>query len=224
MELKYYKVLGEGLINRGFQWKPGKWNEILEEDINHKEDGEACGTGLHVFRGKPNWNYIPYLPDHTYRVVGVQGLLGKDKEKSRFRRVKLAPLPMTLEEILGENRDGMKGAHLNRANLTRANLTCANLTHANLTDADLTDADLTDADLTYANLTDADLTYANLTGADLTDADLFRANLTRANLTRANLTRANLTRADLTRADLTDAHGCRNIDELSKEQKESAHC
>ena len=209
MELKYYKVLDEGLINRGFQWKPGKWNEILEEDINHKEDGEACGTGLHVFRGKPNWNYTPYLPDHTYRVVGVQGLLGKDKEKSRFRRVKLAPLPMTLEEILGENRDGMKGAHLNRANLTRANLTCANLTRA-----DLTYANLTGADLTYANLTGADLTYANLTGADLTDADLFRANLTCANLTHANLTDA----------DLTDAHGCRNIDELSKEQKESAHC
>ena len=174
METKYYKVLGEGLKNRNFQWKPGKWNEIPKKQINHNQDGDACGIGLHVFNERPDWFYISYLPDHTYRVVDVEGLLGKDKEKSRFRRVKLAPLPMTLEEILGENRDGMKGAHLNRANLT--------------------DADLTDADLTYANLTGADLTYANLTGADLTYANL------------------------------TGAHGCKKLKQISKEQKESAHC
>ena len=164
MELKYYKVLGEGLKNRNFQWKPGKWNEIPEKQINHNQDGDACGIGLHVFNERPDWFYISYLPDHTYRVVDVEGLLGKDKEKSRFRRVKLAYLPMSLSEILGEKRDGMKGAYLTNANLTNA--------------------DLSNADLTYANLT-----YANLTGADL-----------------------------------TGAHGCRNIDELSKEQKESAHC
>ena len=84
---KYYKVLGEGLKNRNFQWKPGKWNEIPEKQINHNQDGNACGIGLHVFNGKPNWWYTSYLPDHTYRVVDVEGLLGKDEEKSRFRRV-----------------------------------------------------------------------------------------------------------------------------------------
>ena len=199
METKYYKVLGEGLKNRNFQWKPGKWNEIPEKQINHNQDGNACGIGLHVFNGKPNWWYTSYLPDHTYRVVDVEGLLGKDEEKSRFRRVKLAYLPMSLTEILGEKRDGMKGA-----DLTGADLTGAKLCRADLYNANLTDANLTDANLIRANLWCADLTDANLTDANLTDANLIDANLTDANLTYA--------------------HGCKNLDELSKIQKESAHC
>ena len=165
-KVEYFKVLGEGLKTKdGFQWKPGQWNE--EPDA--VKNGMACGIGLHVFIGKPNWNYIKYIPDHTYRVVAVQGKCGSDDEKARFRRVKLALLPMTLEEILGKKKDGMKGADLSWANLSRANLSGANLS--------------------WANLSGADLSWANLSGADL-----------------------------------SGAHFCKDMKELSKEQKKQAHC
>ena len=161
-KVEYFKVLGEGLKTRDgqFQWKPGQWNE----EPAAVKNGMACGIGLHVFVGKPNWNYTRYIPDHTYWVVAVQGKCGSDDEKARFRRVKLALLPMTLEEILGEKKDGMKGANLSRANLSRANL------------------------------------Y------------------------EANLYEANLSGADLSGADLSGAHFCKDMKELSKEQKKQAHC
>ena len=191
-KVEYFKVLGEGLKTRDgqFQWKPGQWNE----EPAAVKDGEACGIGLHVFIGKPNWNYTRYIPDHTYRVVAVQGKCGSDDEKARFRRVKLALLPMTLEEILGEKKDGMKGANLSRANLSRADLSGANLSGA------------------------------NLSGADLSGADLSGANLYKANLSGANLYKANLSGADLSGADLSGAHFCKDMKELSKEQKKQAHC
>ena len=117
-KVEYFKVLGEGLKTRDgkYQWKPGQWNE----EPAAVKDGEACGIGLHVFIGKPNWNYTRYIPDHTYRVIAVQGKCGSDLEKARFRRVKLALLPMTLKEILGEKKDGLKGANLSWANLSGA--------------------------------------------------------------------------------------------------------
>ena len=157
-KVEYFKVLGEGLKTRDgqFQWKPGQWNE----EPAAVKDGEACGIGLHVFIGKPNWNYTRYIPDHTYRVVAVQGKCGSDDEKARFRRVKLALLPMALEEILGEKKDGMKGADLSGADLSRA---------------DLSGADLSGADLSGADLSRADLSGADLSGADLSGADLFNA-------------------------------------------------
>ena len=188
--VKYYKVLGEGLRTRdGFQWKPGKWNMIKKEDIDHEEDGRACGTGLHVFVDKPNWNYQRYLPDHTYEVLEVAEKLGENEEKARFRKVKIAALPMSLEELLGKNKDGFKGACLQDANLS---------------DADLTDADLRGADLQGANLSCARLTDADLSGVNLFGANLFKADLTHANLAGANLREADLSRAYLFRADLSD--------------------
>ena len=137
-KVEYFKVLGEGLKTRDgkYQWKPGQWNE--EPDA--VKNGMACGIGLHVFVGKPNWNYIRYIPDHTYRVIGVQGKCGSDDEKARFRSVKLALLPMTLEEILGKKKDGMKGAYLSRADLSWADLSWADLSGADLSGANLSNA------------------------------------------------------------------------------------
>ena len=157
-KVEYFKVLGEGLKTRDgkYQWKPGQWNE--EPDA--VKNGMACGIGLHVFVGKPNWCYTRYIPDHTYRVIGVQGKCGSDDEKARFRSVKLALLPMTLEEILGKKKDGMKGADLSGADLSGA---------------DLSWADLSGADLSRADLSRADLSGADLSGADLSGADLFNA-------------------------------------------------
>ena len=196
-KVEYFKVLGEGLKTRDgkYQWKPGQWNE--EPDA--VKDGEACGIGLHVFIDKPNWCYIRYIPDHTYRVIGVQGKCGSDLEKARFRRVKLALLPMSLEEILGEKKDGMKGANLSGANLSWA-------------------------DLSGANLSGANLSWADLSGADLSGADLSGANLSGANLSGANLSWADLSGAGLSGADLSGAHFCKDMKELSEEQKKQAHC
>ena len=121
-EIQYYKVLGEGLKTReGFQWQPGEWNT----QPNGVADGKACGIGLHVWKDRPRYGNIPYLPDHTYRVIDVDGLCGEDEEKARFRRLKLATLPMTLEEILGPEKDGLSYANLSRADLSGADLSGA---------------------------------------------------------------------------------------------------
>ena len=162
MEIQYFKVLGEGLKTRdGFQWKPGEWNI----EPNAVMDGQACGIGLHVWKNRPQYRYIPYLPDHTYRVIDVDGLCGEDGEKSRFRAVKLAKLPMTLEEILGPEKDGLFHAELSRANLSDANLIGANLSWANLSDVNLSEADLSGANLSDVNLSGASLSGANLSRA-----------------------------------------------------------
>ena len=221
-KVEYFKVLGEGLKTRDgkYQWKPGQWNE----EPAAVKDGEACGIGLHVFIGKPNWNYTRYIPDHTYRVIAVQGKCGSDLEKARFRRVKLALLPMTLKEILGEKKDGMKGANLSWANLSWANLSWANLSRANLSGADLSWANLSGADLSRANLSRANLSRANLSGANLSRADLSGADLSWANLSGADLSGANLSGANLSGANLSGAHFCKDMKELSKEQKKQAHC
>ena len=162
MEIQYYKVLGEGLKTReGFQWKPGEWNT----EPNAVMDGQVCGIGLHVWKNRPQYRYITYLPDHTYRVIDVDGLCGEDEEKARFRSVKLAKLPMTLDEILGPEKNG-----LSYANLSRANLSEANLSRADLSGVDLSRADLSEADLSGAYLSEADLSRADLSGADLSGA------------------------------------------------------
>ena len=220
-EVEYFKVLGKGLKTRDdFQWAPGKWNKEPRAEVTT----EACGIGLHVWKNKPDWGVISYLPDHTYRVVGVDGLCGEDDKKARFRRVKLSLLPMTLEEILGPERDGFKGADLSRADLSDANLSRADLSDANLSRADLSDANLSGADLSDANLSRADLSRADLSDADLSGADLSRANLSDADLSDADLSRANLSDADLSGADLSNAHGCKDNPALSDEQRSAAHC
>ena len=206
MEIQYFKVLGEGLkTQEGFQWKPGEWNT----EPNAVMDGQVCGIGLHVWKDKPRYGNIPYLPDHTYRVIDVDGLCGEDEEKARFRSVKLAKLPMTLDEILGPEKNGLSYANLVEANLSWADLFRANLTWAYLSWADLFWANLSQANLTGANLTGANLIGANLSRANLVEADLFWANLSQANLTGANLYRA---------------HNCRDRSELSETQKKEAHC
>ena len=211
MEIQYYKVLGEGLKTReGFQWKPGEWNT----EPNAVMDGQVCGIGLHVWKNRPQYRYITYLPDHTYRVIDVDGLCGEDGEKSRFRRVKLATLPMTLEEILGPEKDG-----LSYANLIGANLSGANLSEANLSRADLSRADLSEADLSGANLSGANLYWADLSRANLSEANLYWANLSGATLYLADLSGANLYWADL-----SGAHGCMQNAFLSDRQREQAHC
>ena len=210
--VKYYKVLGEGLKTRyGFQWKPGKWNIVKKEDIDHEDDGRACGTGLHVFVDKPNWGYQRYLPDHTYEVLDVAEKLGEDKEKARFRKVKISAVPMSLEKLLGKNKDGFKGADLQDANLSDADLTDtdlrgADLECANLSRARLTDADLSGVNLLGANLFKADLTHANLAGADLREADLSRANLYRTDLSACIMPYANLSFAYIRETNFTNAN------------------
>lgn len=223
-KVEYFKVLGYELKTKnGFQWKPGQWNE----EPNAVKTDEACGIGLHVFVGKPNWNFTHYIPDHTYRVLDVEGKCGADKEKARFKRVKLARLPMTLEEILGTDRSGLKGAFLASADLSRAELYRADLSGATLYTADLISANLHSANLRGAVLVGSRLFRANLAAADLHEArldssDLTLANLQNANLSGADLYGANLEEADLTGANFTGALNCKHNKWLSGKQKKQA--
>ena len=204
---KYYKVLGEGLRTKfGYQWEPGKWNIVPEEEIDHNTNGKEDGAGLHVFMGRPNWNYQRYIPDHTYEVVDVSGLLGSYEWGARFRKVKLAPLPLSLKELLGKQRDGFKGVVLSRADLTEANLSRADLSNSDLYHANLNGANLSGASLCRTNLRGANLSGANLRGANLAGADLVFANLSEAKLSGAVLAGANLTEANLSYADLRGAN------------------
>ena len=131
-DMKMYKVLGEGLKTRdGFQWIPGQWNE----EPKGKKTNESCGIGLHVWKNKPNWGVVSYLPDHTYLVEEVDTLLGEDDEKARYMYVKIASLPLTLKELLRSDKKGLSGANLFRANLSGAYLFGANLFGADLSGA-----------------------------------------------------------------------------------------
>ena len=190
--MKFYKVLGEEFRTRnGFEYRIGEWMEEKDCEVSNT----ACGKGLHVWKNKPQFSVIHYLADHTFEAE-CEGLLGEDSEKARFRKVKLTRL-VSLRELLGEKRDGFKGADLSDANLSDANLlgadlSDANLSWANLLGANLSDANLSDANLSWANLSGANLSRANLLGADLSDANLSWANLSDANLSGANLSDANL--------------------------------
>ena len=139
---KMYKVLGEGLRTRdNYQWIPGQWNE----EPNSEKSDEACGKGLHVWKNRPQWSIIPYLPDHTYVVEEVEIVLGEDDEKARYKRVKISSLPLTLEDLLGKDRMGLKSTNLSWADLTGTDLTGADLTEANLIRANLSEANLMNA-------------------------------------------------------------------------------
>ena len=127
-DMKMYKVLGKELKTKfDFQWQPNKWNE----EPNGIKSNEACGIGLHVWKNKPRWDIINYMPDHTYLVEAVEGLLGEDYEKARYKRVKISSLPLTLEELLGKDRKGFSGADLSYAYLFDADLSYAKLSGAN---------------------------------------------------------------------------------------------
>lgn len=220
-EIKYFKVLGEGLKTRnGFQWIPGRWN--IEPKA--KKSVDVCGVGLHVWKNKPRWDIFPYMIDHTYRVEAVEDLCGEDDEKARFRRVKLARLPMTLDEILGRERKGLRDANLYRAELSHSNLSSADLSWTTLNRANLSGANLSGANLYHVNLSWANLSDANLSWVNLKGADLFGTNLSWANLTGVDLTKVYLSRAILQGATFYDAHGCRGKKELTDEQKKQAHC
>jgi hypothetical protein len=159
---KMYKVLGEGLKTRnGFQWVPGQWNE----EPNGMKSNEACGIGLHVWKDRPDWSVLRYLPDHTYLVEEVEGLLGEDEKKARYRRVKISALPLSLNDLLGDDRKELSRALLSGAHLSWANLSGADLSGANLSWANLYGADLSGADLYGADLSGADLSGAHLSGA-----------------------------------------------------------
>ena len=146
---KMFKVLGIKLTTRdGFQWTAGQWNE---EPSSVKTD-TACGKGLHVWKNRPQWSIIPYLPDHTYLVEEVEILLGEDEEKARYQRVKISSLPLTLEDLLGKDRKGLKALRLPWANLSGVDFTRANLSRADLTGAYLSRANLSGAILKGARM------------------------------------------------------------------------
>ena len=188
---KMYKVLSIGLTTRGgFQWAAGEWNE----EINSEKTGIACGKGLHVWKNRPQWAIITYLPDHTYLVEEVEILLGEDYEKARYQRVKISSLPLTLDDLLGKDRKGLKAARLPWAKFSGVDFT-----RANLSKADLIGADLSRANLSRADLTGADLSGANLSGAILKGTKLKNTNF-------------------------IGAHGVKGSEFLSPEQKADAHC
>ena len=194
--MKMYKVLDECLkTTGGFQWIPGTWNE----EPNGVKSDEACGVGLHVWKNKPRWSVISYLPDHTYLVEEVEQLLGEDKEKARYKRVKISLLPLSLEDLLKKDKKGLSGAHLSGANLSGAHLSGANLSGANLSGA---------------HLSGANLSYAYLSGANLSGANLSCAYLSGANLSGANLLGANF----------SGAHKIKENKNITNAQRKSAHC
>ena len=112
----------------GKRWKPRAWVEAKEFD----EGGGACGKGLHLMK-IPNPRYVWYS-GNAYVAEG-EGLLAKDEEKARFKRVRLIR-PLAFKEIFHEKVD-----------LSIANLSIANLSGANLSGADLFGADLYGANL-----------------------------------------------------------------------------
>ena len=188
---KMYKVLTIGLTTRGgFQWAAGEWNE----EINSEKTGIACGKGLHVWKNRPQWAIITYLPDHTYLVEEVEILLGEDYEKARYQRVKISSLPLTLDDLLGKDKKGLKAARLPWAKFSGADLSRANLSRADLTGADLSRANLSRADLTASDLSGANLSGAILKGARMINT-IFRG-----------------------------AHWVKGLEFLSPEQKADAHC
>ena len=235
-DMKMYKVLGQGLKTMmDFQWKPGQWNE----EPDGKKSNNACGIGLHVWKNKPNWSVISYLPDHTYLVEEVGELLGEDEEKARYKKVKISLLPLSLVDLLGQDKKGLSGVNLSRSNLSGSDLSGADFTGTDLSGANLSDADLsganlsgsylygadfTGANLYEANLSGANLSDADLSGANLSDADLYGVNLSRSNLSRSNLRRSDLYGANLSGANLSGAHGIKKNVNITEEQKKSAHC
>ena len=187
--IKMYVVLSKELMTyNGFRFKPGRWNEGPDK------------SGLSVWMNKPDYHLIPYVFDHTYSVEEVEQLLGEGITGTRYKRVKISAQPLSLNDLLGEDKKGFSGMYLYEANLTGADLS-----GANLSGTFLSKANLYGADLSKANLYGADLSKANLYGADLSGTIFYGADLSKANLYGADLSGANLTGADLSKANLYGA-------------------
>lgn len=206
-DTKMYIVLGEGLKTyNGFQWKPGRWNE------------EPNDVGAYVWKNRPNYAFIPYMPNHTYLVEEVEQLLGEDAEKAQYKRVKISEQPLSLDDLLGEDKKGFFQAYLHKANFSEINLGLidfskaylreANFYKANLSQAYFSEAYLSQACLRGANLYKAFLSLADLSRADLSIADLHKAYLYETNLSKADLHVADLHNANLSQANLFKANLC----------------
>ncbi len=188
--IKMYVVLSKELMTyNGFRFKPGRWNEGPDK------------SGLSVWMNKPDYHLIPYVFDHTYSVEEVEQLLGEGITGTRYKRVKISAQPLSLNDLLGEDKKGFSGMYLYEANLTGADLSGANLSGTFLSKANLYGADLSGT-IFYG----ADLSKANLYGANLSGAHLYRTDLSGANLTGADLSEANFSESNLTRADLSGAY------------------
>lgn len=91
---KYFKVLGEGFRTRNdFDWSKALSGENwIEEKDFEITPNEPCGKGIHVWKDFPRYTVFGYLPDHTFEVEVNGDCLGQDKEKARFRAIRLARL------------------------------------------------------------------------------------------------------------------------------------
>ena len=179
MKQQYYKFLTAELKDAhtckvDYTKAIGKWMTLPESKVDR--DGEPCGRGFHLMK-IPNPVYCNYQIGF---LAEGRDKLGEDKEKIRFRSVKLVR-PLRKSEIFFE------GANLACAKIFNLYLPATNLSHANLSFADLTSSNLRAANLSYANLR-----YANLTWCDLGCAVLSHADLTGAVLGYANLQYANM--------------------------------
>ena len=179
MKQQYYKFLTAELKDAysckvDYTKAIGKWMTLPESEIDR--NGEPCGRGFHLMK-IPNPKYCNYQIGF---LAEGKDKLGEDREKARFRSVKLIR-PLRKSEIF------FKGADLQNARIYNLYLPAINLSHANLVCADLTSSNLRAANLSYA-----DLRYANLTWCDLGCADLSYADLSGANLRYADLQYANM--------------------------------
>ncbi len=125
-DTKMYIVLDkDSKTYDGFQFKFGQWNEKLDN------------VGLHVYKNKPYYFCIPYMPNNTYLVEEVEGLLRENFNEAQYKRVKIPLQPLSLYDLLGEDKKGFSKEHLHNADFSEANLSKANLLGADLSGAKL---------------------------------------------------------------------------------------
>lgn len=197
MKQQYYKFLTAELKDAyscqvDYTMAIGKWMTLPENEVDR--DGKPCGRGFHLMK-IPNPKYCNYQIGF---LAEGKDKLGEDKEKARFRSVRLIR-PLKKSEIFFE------GANLECARISNLYLPAINLSHANLYYADLTSSNLCAANLSYANLRQANLTWCDLGCADLSYADLTGAVLRYADLQHANMKGACLSGVSLYRTKLRDA-------------------
>ena len=206
--IRMYVVLDKELTTYdGFRFEPGQWNEGPDK------------SGLLVWMNKPDYHLIHYIPNRTYLVEEVEQLLGGDSAVVRYKKVRISARPLSLDDLLGRDKEGFCKAYLSGADLSGADLSQADLSEADLSKANLFGAYLPGAHLSKANLSGAYLYKAYLSGAHLS-----QANLSGAYLNKANLSEAYLSGAHLSGANFFIAHGVKNNSNLSIKQRDAAHC
>ena len=184
MKQQYYKFLTAELKDAysckvDYTKAIGKWMTLPESEVDR--DGKSCGRGFQLMK-------IPHPKYCKYQIGFLaegKDKLGEDKEKARFRSVRLIR-PLRKSEIFFE------GANLHHAKIPNLYLPATNLSHANLSFADLTSSNLRAANLRYADLRSANLTWCDLGCADLSHAYLTGAVLSYADLQHANMKGARL--------------------------------